>query len=130
MPIPARRHIAALVLVPALAIGLAACGSDSSSKSSGSTATSAAPAPSSTGSTITIKNFKFSPDPITVKVGQTVTVKNTDDTTHTVTADDKSFDTGDISGGSTATFTPSKAGSFGFHCNIHNYMTGTVKVTG
>jgi plastocyanin len=79
--------------------------------------------------TITIKNFMFGA-PITVKAGATVTVMNADSTTHTVAADGKSFDTGEIQAGKSATFVAPKAGVYKFHCNIHNYMMGTLTVTG
>jgi plastocyanin len=108
----------------ALTVALGACGS--SSKSSASSSTSSA----ATGATITIHNFMFSPATLGVTAGTTVTVKNTDSTDHTVTALDGSFDTGPIHSGKTATFTVSKAGTVKYHCNIHNYMMGTIQVTG
>ena len=49
-------------------------------------ARSAAPA-----TPVQIKNFAFMPQPLTVKVGTTVTWTNSDDDPHTVTATDKSF---------------------------------------
>ena len=107
--------LAAMLLT--LVAGLTACGS--SSKSSSSNAST---------DTITIKNFNFGA-PITVKVGATVTVHNTDTTAHTVTADDNSFNTGPIQPGHTATIKVTKVGTVKFHCNIHNYMTGSIQVT-
>ena len=41
-----------------------------------------------------ISNFSFSPDPVTVPVGGTVKWTNDDNATHTITADDGSFDSG------------------------------------
>jgi plastocyanin len=121
-----RFTLCAAALTAVLAAG---CGS-SSTPASGSDATTSAPAPA-TGSTITIKNFKFG-DPITVAAGATVTVKNADSSAHTVSSDaDKGFDTGDIAGGASATFTaPMAAGKYAFHCNIHNYMQGSLTVSG
>jgi plastocyanin len=124
----ASRRIAAVLLLPVLGLAVTACSSSDSSSKSKTTPKSASASPAkSTGSTITIKNFMFST--ATVKAGQMVTVKNMDSTTHTVTADDGSFNTGDIAAGSSATFTPSSPGSVKYHCNIHNYMTGTLTVT-
>ena len=40
----------------------------------------------------TISNFSFSPDPLTIPVGTTVQWTNDDGVSHTVTADDGSFD--------------------------------------
>ena len=111
-----RARLLALVTLLALVPALAACGSSSKTASS------------SANDTITISNFKFG-SPITMKVGSTVTVKNADTTAHTVTADDTSFDTGPISPGKTKTLTVTKAGTIKFHCNIHNYMTGSIQVT-
>jgi len=48
---------------------------------------------------------------------------------HTVTADDKSFDSGRKSAGSwSQTFT--KAGTVAYHCEVHSKMHGTVVVAG
>ena len=46
-----------------------------------------------------------------------------------MTADDGVFDTGDIGGAGDATFTVSAPGRYRYHCDIHNYMTGTVTVS-
>ena len=78
--------------------------------------------------TIAIHNFKFSPTPLTVKAGTTVTVTNDDGTNHTLTADDHSFDTGPFDSGS-KTIQLTNPGRFAYHCAIHNFMTGVVEVT-
>jgi plastocyanin len=109
------------------AVLLAAC-------SSGATKTASHPSNSSSnavaGSTIVIKNFAFSPDSISVKPGATVTVKNEDEVTHTLTADSGAFTTGNLTGGSTMHFNaPTKPGSYAYRCSIHQFMTGTVVVT-
>jgi plastocyanin len=113
-----RARLLALVTLLALAPALTGCGSSSKSASKSS----------SSNDTITISNFKFG-SPQTVKVGTTVTVKNADTTAHTVTADDISFNTGPISPGKTKTFVVTKAGTIKFHCDIHNFMTGSIRVT-
>ena len=112
------RRLVILLLAGLLAVGLAACGSSSkSSSSSGSTGAAE----------ITIQNLAFTAKP--VKAGATVTVKNMDGTTHTVTADKGGFNV-TVPGGGTATFTaPAAAGSYAFHCNIHSFMHGTLTVT-
>jgi plastocyanin len=79
------------------------------------------------GTAVSIKNFQFSPNPIVVKARSTLTVTNHDGTMHTLTADDKSFDTGDINGGTTATVKIGAPGKYAYHCDIHNYMTGTIE---
>ena len=48
---------------------------------------------------VSISNFAFSPQSVTVSVGDTVTWTNSDTVTHTATADDASWDAGNITGG-------------------------------
>jgi plastocyanin len=118
------RVLTALGIV-ALAAGLAACGSTSPKATSGS-----APAGGTTGaSSIAIKNFAFAPDVLTVKAGATVSVKNEDGVTHTLTSTTGKFSTGDVASGQTVSFTaPETPGTYAYRCNIHQYMTGTLVV--
>jgi plastocyanin len=97
----------------------------------GATATGGSAGASSAAATFVIKDFMFGPMSLTVAPGAVVTVRNEDSTTHTLTdKDDPSiFNTGDIQGGQSKTFTaPKKAGSYAFICSIHQYMTGTLVV--
>jgi len=122
-----QRRIVTLIAVAVLAIGLAACGSSSKSSNNPPATSAGGGAPATTGDTITIQNFKFSS--VTVKPGATVTVKNMDSTTHTSTASKGEWDTGNIDAGQSKTFTaPSAPGTYAFHCNIHQFMTGTLTV--
>lgn len=97
----------------------------------GSMSMSTSGAPSSTSSattdmTIHIKNYGYSK--LEVPPGATVTVMNMDPETHTVTADDKSFDV-TAPGGQSVTFTaPSKPGTYTFFCKYHSNMHGTLTV--
>lgn len=80
---------------------------------------------------ITIQNFAFSPNTVTVKPGEKITVTNKDTVGHTVTSDDgTSFDTGILGQGQSATITaPTKPGTYGFNCTPHQTsMTGTLTV--
>jgi plastocyanin len=79
---------------------------------------------------VRIAGFAFAPDSASAKVGESVKWTNEDSATHTVTADDGAFDSGNLSGGKEFSFTFDKAGTFAYHCNIHQSMTGTVTVTG
>ena len=76
-------------------------------------------------------DFAFS-DGLVVKPGATVTVVNLDDSAHDVvrkTAD--GWDTGHIGKDHTSTFVaPTTPGTYSFHCGIHNYMMGSLTVTG
>jgi plastocyanin len=80
---------------------------------------------------ITIKNFMFSPMSLKVSPGAKIKVTNKDSTTHTLTAMGHGhFNTGDITHGQTKTFTaPTKAGTYHYICNIHQYMMGTIIVS-
>jgi plastocyanin len=77
---------------------------------------------------VDIAGFAFSPQSITVNVGDTVTWTNADAQRHSATADDASFDTGTIARGASASETFATAGTFGYHCKVHPTMTGTVVV--
>ena len=93
----------------------------SGSTSSGSTATDA----------ITIQNFAFAPSTVTVAPGATVTVTNKDQVAHTITSTKGDFSTGDIASGQSKTFTaPKTPGRYPYICSIHQYMTGTLVVSG
>jgi len=77
-----------------------------------------------------IKGFAFSPDPIAVAVGGTVTWTNNDSTAHTVTFDDASVvSSSNLDPGATFSATFPKAGSYTYHCKIHPSMQGTVTVS-
>jgi plastocyanin len=52
-----------------------------------------------------------------------------DSTAHTFTADDGSFDTKAIDPGGKMTITLTKAGTIAYHCNIHQFMHGTLNVS-
>jgi plastocyanin len=75
-----------------------------------------------------IKDFAFSPSPIRVKAGTTVTWTNKDSTQHTVRADNGTFTSPHLGTGVTFTHTFSTAGTYTYHCAIHDYMKGTVVV--
>jgi plastocyanin len=79
--------------------------------------------------TIVMKSFTFTPASLTVAPGTKLTVINEDQAPHTVTANDKSFDSGNISGGQRGEVTaPTKPGSYPYICTIHQYMMGTLIV--
>ena len=113
------------------ALILTGCGG--SSGSSGSPAATSSPAGNgSSADTIVIKNFMFHPGTLKVAPGATVTIRNEDSVTHTLTekADPHLFSTGGIPAGQAKTIkAPAKAGSYPFICMIHQYMTGTLVVS-
>jgi len=81
------------------------------------------PTTASRGNSVSIMNFSFSPNSLTVKVGTKVTWTNHDSVTHTVAADQEAFNSPVLPGGSFS-FTFTKAG----HCMIHPSMTAVIIV--
>lgn len=70
------------------------------------------------GPTITIKNFIYDPAEMTARVGQAITIVNSDGFNHTVTSKDGTFNV-DVPGNGTVTLTVSKAGAFPYSCTYH-----------
>jgi plastocyanin len=112
----------------ALALVGAACNSNNSPAAS-----AGGPAASTGGggaaNAVSIVDFAFNPTSASVKAGTSVTWTNTGSTAHTVTADDGSFDSGNVSGGATFTQAFATAGTFTYHCKIHSSMKATIVVT-
>jgi plastocyanin len=83
-------------------------------------------------------NPSYQPATLSVKTGDTVQVQNKDQSPHTVTSGKtledpnkgKDFDTSIISPSASGKFSTAglKAGEYPFHCDLHPYMTGTLKV--
>ena len=75
--------------------------------------------------------LNFDPPMITVIIGKnnTVTWNNKDIATHTVTAVDGSFNSGDIKAGTSWTYTFNTPGNFSYYCVYHSaWMKGEVIV--
>ncbi len=120
-----------LLAAAALSVGVAACGGGGDAQSATAASTTAAtPAASTAEKTdkVAIADYKFKPEVIQVTAGTKVTFTNSDDTTHTATADDGSFDTGDVDQGDSASVTLSKPGEFTYYCRYHPFMKATVEV--
>ncbi len=137
-------------LAVALAVlGAVACGGGgssyptSSSGTGGSNGTPPPPPPTtSTTASITIADYSFTPDSISIKSGTTVIWTNTGAVAHTATADDGSFDSGQLAGssggggygggssGGTYSTTFAMAGTFAYHCTNHpTQMKAKIVVT-
>lgn len=91
-------------------------------------APSPAPAPAPNSASITISNFEFNPQAITVNKGTTVKWINQDSATHTVTGDNGGPSSGNLAQGASYSYTFDQTGSFPYHCSIHPSMTATVIV--
>ncbi len=92
---------------------------------------SAAPAATSTpipALVVRMKNFVFTPNPAVIKVGDTIQFLNDDATAHTVAADDKSWDSGNMDINATYSHTFTTAGTFTYNCAYHGFMRGTITV--
>jgi plastocyanin len=113
------RPLAAALLAAAL---LAGCGSSKKSSTSSSTT------PAAGGTSVAMKDIKFSPSSLTVKVGQTVTWTNDDGVDHNVIAKDGTFKSGNFGHGGTFSWKATKAGTFAYSCTIHPGMDGTLVV--
>ena len=128
------RHIAAMLLVLALACALVLVGCSAPASSGGSTSgSSSGSSGGSTGGgtaaqavTVTMRNFAFDPADATVAVGGTVTFVNNDSVGHTVSVDGTV--SGTLAPGASYDHTFAKAGTFPFSCTIHPQMQGTITV--
>jgi len=78
---------------------------------------------------VSIDNFTFGPQTLTVKVGTTVTWTNKDDIPHGIASDNNAFakskalDTDD-----SYSFTFTTPGTYKYFCYVHPHMTGTIVV--
>jgi plastocyanin len=86
--------------------------------------------------------FNFSPATISIKAGTAVKWTNTGSVSHSVAADDGSFDSGAIGGSMPDPYYPDQMtsggnyqrvfatqGSIAYHCTVHPTMKGTITVT-
>jgi plastocyanin len=114
------RLVAALVIIAS-----AGCSKDSNYGTSpgGSTSTSGG-APN----TVYMAGMAFSPLTLNVADSTDVTFRNNDTDIHTATANDASWDTGDIAPNSSRVVRFNKAGTFAYHCVRHPMMTASVHV--
>jgi plastocyanin len=93
------------------------------------------------GAVITIADYQFSPDTVTVKTGTIVEWDNQGPSTHTVTSDSTLWASqtlgppgggggyGGSSAGGSFRFTFNGTGTIKYHCMIHSQMHGVVIVT-
>lgn len=145
-----RRALPLLMILAALS--LAACGSDDSDTAAtgggeatapvedtaeetapeeGSAAEGNEPAPSGEAvrsAKVEIVDFAYDPDPVTIQAGGKVIWQNEDSPPHTATADDGSFDTGDLEEGKIGSQSFKSPGTYSYFCEIHPDMKGTVEV--
>ena len=132
------------VLVVVLLLAAAACGSSDTTPSPAVTGTTTGgtttggTTTTTTGATTTVNipvgaigltTTAFAPNPVNIKVGDSIEWVNTDSIAHTSTANNgTTFSSGTIAPGGSFKATFSTAGSFAYHCVFHPGMVGTVNV--
>jgi plastocyanin len=78
---------------------------------------------------VTIEGFAFGPQTLEITAGTTVTWTNNDSASHTATATDGSWDTGNLDTGASGSITFDTPGTYTYVCAYHPSMTGTIIVT-
>jgi plastocyanin len=121
-----RRWMSLLGALFALTLLAAACGGDTTPPA-GNGGSPSESASSGGGADLTIVDFAFSPTELSVTEGQTISITNTGDVSHTFTTDDGAIDQ-TISSGETVDVKLTGVTSGGFHCRFHSQMTGTLTV--
>ncbi|HSD57308.1 MAG TPA: cupredoxin family copper-binding protein, partial [Methanotrichaceae archaeon] len=81
------------------------------------------------GNAVEIRDFSYQPGTLTVAAGTTVTWTNDGNVPHTVTSDERTFDSGDIAPGGSFSYTFTQPGSYPYHCTLHPSMQGQIEVT-
>jgi plastocyanin len=139
---PVRRRLligAASLLIAAA--GLAGCSAQAAPSPTAPTSISSAPA----GPVISLSSLMFNPSKTTVQAGTTVTWRNDEPITHTVTSGryegvdkttglrseqypDGAFNAKLPGKGKTFSFTFTKPGSYTYYCDIHQGMNATIVV--
>ncbi len=120
-----RRWMRLLGALFAITMLAAACGGDEPAADAGGSPSEIADGGG--GADLTIVDFGFSPAELAVSEGQTITITNIGETSHTFTTDDDAIDQ-TIGAGETVEVDLTGASSGGFHCRFHSQMTGTLTV--
>jgi len=136
MKMPTWSRIALISLFIAVLSNAYGCGSSTPNTSGGHISSGSAQlvtCPTSSLESVAISNSVFSPNQVTITVNDIVKWTNNDSITHTVTsgtpgAADGSFDSGNLTSGSTVCVQFLVPGTFKYFCSIHTFMTGTVIV--
>lgn len=85
--------------------------------------------PASATNKVQITGFAFSPNTITVKVGDTVTWENMDSAAHTVTSSSaEGPKSGTLQQGQSYSYKFTQAGTYNYACKFHPSMVGSVTV--
>lgn len=77
---------------------------------------------------VIIEHSAYNPDLLTIQAGTEVVFRNENTLNHTITADDFSFDSGDIVPGADYHYSFDSPGECSYHCEYHPDETGNVIV--
>src|SRR4051812_139761 len=77
---------------------------------------------------VTIDNFTFNPQRLTVTAGSTVTWTNKDDIPHAIAASGAQFRSKALDTDDDYSFTFTTPGTYQYFCSLHPHMTGTIVV--
>jgi plastocyanin len=131
----ARTRLGVAVAAVTIPLTLVGCSSSTPAASDSPTTTAA---PVNSGKSVTIvkvgDGFKYDPEDVTVKVGDTLTWTNSGGTKHTVSSESGQaveFKSPTMQVGETYVRTFDKPGTFTYFCSIHGdtVMKGTITVT-
>jgi len=122
-----RRWGLAALVAGTVVVGVAACGGDDEPEGSNG---DAAPAAEAGSTEVTISDFLFQPEDLTVAAGTTVTWTNEDRAPHAIQDDSDlaAEESPALARGDTFQLTYDEPGTYPYLCGIHNYMTGTITV--
>ena len=91
-----------------------------------------APRQATASASVTARDDRFVPESITVEIGTTVVWRNEGQNPHTVTANDRAFDSSTLESGESFEITFEEVGTVAYYCQIHGEpgsgMTGIVEV--
>jgi plastocyanin len=77
---------------------------------------------------VSIDNFSFTPQTLTISAGTKVTWVNHDDVGHTVTSNDGKFKSKTLDTNESFSYTFTDSGTYEYHCSVHPRMTAKVIV--
>jgi plastocyanin len=84
--------------------------------------------PAGTIHAVSIQDFSFNPQEMTIPAGTTVRWTNTGSAPHTSTSDTAVWDSGTLNQGDQYSRTFNTPGTYTYHCELHPSMTGTITV--
>lgn len=77
---------------------------------------------------VSVDNFTFNPQKLTVKAGTTVTWTNKDDIPHAIASVSALFRSKALDTDDNYSFTFTSPGTYQYFCSLHPHMTGTIVV--